>query len=160
MASPEAKVPIGMDTSVPTGPDGKVQCINLKTSEIAYLHHDSWKEFQDVFILTNTGKKLGFNRCMLAALSWFFKDIFMELYECPLANLDEVIYVSSNYTEDELESFREFFLKGKLPEVDLKTQQSFLSMGLDMNNLMGAFNEKSPKKITAPLKVAMTFMDL
>ena len=76
---------------------------------------------------------------MLASVSWFLKDIFMELYECPLANLDEAVFISSDYTSLELETFREFFLSGKLPERAMEMHQSFLSIGLDVNNIMSAF---------------------
>jgi len=129
----------------------------LESSDIAYLHHACWTKFEDVVIITDTGKRLGFNRCMLASLSWFFKDIFLELYECPLANLDEVIYISSDYSERELQLFRDFFLYGSLPhEVDHNMKTSFLSMGLDMNNLMQAFKEKSPNKsLSAAMEKAL-----
>ena len=73
-------------------------------------------KYRDVFITSNTGKGYGINRSILAALSPFCRDLFLDLYKCPLANADDSIHISTNLTDEELDIIKDFFESGgKLP---------------------------------------------
>ena len=87
--------------------------VTLRTDVVAYLFKENWTKYEDVFIYSRKGEKFGFNRLMLAAVSWVCKRLFAEVYECPLANLDEHIHISSNFTSKELSSLRNFLLNGR-----------------------------------------------
>ena len=126
--------------------NGSAMPIRLASNEISYLQRDNWTQHQDVYIKALSGKEYGFNRCMLASLSWFCKDLFLEINECPLANLDEKIHVSSDFTEDELEALRDFFLTGSLPQPSKGLRQSFLAIGLDLQNLIASFQQSAAYK--------------
>ena len=82
--------------------------------------------FEDVYISSASGKKFGFNKCTLASLSWFCKDLFLDLAKCPISNLDETIYVTSEFSNAELQALRVFFQNGKLPASQVRRTTSFL----------------------------------
>ena len=113
--------------------------VNLKSQEIPYIHQAIWTSYEDVIILSLSGQRFGFNRCMLASVSRTLKELFLYLYECPLANLDDTIYVSSDYTSQELETLRNLLLSGALPEKS--DHPSFQAIGLDLNNVLESFKE-------------------
>merc|ERR1719481_2465023 len=82
--------------------------------EVFYLQEEFVHDFEDVYVLSGSGKKFGFNKCMLASLSWFCKDLFLDLDKCPVSNNDETIYVTSEFSNAELQALRAFFQNGKL----------------------------------------------
>ena len=86
--------------------------IKLEAEEIPYICNEGWINFQDVVILSADAQEFGFNKCMLASLSYFCKNLFMELYECPMANLDDTVYMSSNFSAPELQTLSDYFLSG------------------------------------------------
>ena len=94
--------------------------------EIFYLQEEVMTSFEDVYILSASGKKFGFNKCTLASLSWFCKDLFLDLAKCPISNLDETIYVTSEFSNAELQALRVFFQNGKLPASQVRRTTSFL----------------------------------
>ena len=53
--------------------------IKLESSDIMYLQKDIWTNYQDVFIKSIQGKVYGFNRLMLASLSWLCKELFLQV---------------------------------------------------------------------------------
>ena len=93
--------------------------------EIFYLQEEVMTSFEDVYILSASGKKFGFNKCTLASLSWFCKDLFLDLAKCPISNLDETIYVTSEFSNAELQALRVFFQNGKLPASQVRRTTSF-----------------------------------
>ena len=86
--------------------------IHLEAEEIPYIRNEGWINFQDVIILSADSQEFGFNKCMLASLSYFCKSMLMELYDCPVANLDEKVYISSNFGASELQTLSDYFLSG------------------------------------------------
>ena len=123
----------GMETSVTQG-----DTVMLKSNNIAYLHDGIWTEFQDVVILSENGTRFGFNRCLLASLSSICKKLFLHLYDCPVANLDEVIYISSDFTDHELNQLRDLFVSGVLRS---GIHPAFTSIGLDFNDIHSSFKD-------------------
>jgi len=124
--------------------------ITLKSDSIGYLGSENWTRFQDVYIQSQNGERFGFNRCMLASVSPLCKELFLLLYECPLANLDETIYISSDYTSSELETLRNLLLLGVLPENS--DQPSFQAIGLDLSNVAESFKQSRLKIVSTTLQ--------
>ena len=85
--------------------------------------------------------------CKFILLHFFF-----QINECPLANLDESIHISSDFSDSELEALREFFLSGEPPHKPESGGDSgglellFKAMGLDLNNIMASFKESTDFK--------------
>ena len=63
----------------------------------------------------------------------------VELYACPLANSEEVVHISTDFDEAEVESIMNFFFTGALPvrneKLDAGLQPVFHALGLDLNYL-------------------------
>ena len=104
--------------------------IKLESQDITYLRKDVWTQHEDVVIKSILGQDYGFNKCMLASISWFCKELFLQLNECPLANLDEKIVVSSNFSDLELQTLKGFFLLGSLPQYSHDLKNLFVALGL------------------------------
>jgi len=100
------------------------------SSKVFYLEPGNIEQFQDVFVMACSGKVFGFNRCILAALSNVFSDIFKGLYQCPIANSDEKIFISSDLTETELANLQNYFVFGKFPSVE---ENLFRQLGLNLD---------------------------
>jgi len=106
--------------------------------KIYYMDPEVVDKYRDVFITSNTGKGYGINRSILAALSPFCRDLFLDLYKCPLANADDSIHISTNLTDEELDIIKDFFESGgKLPSTqDGKVAQDaspvFAAVGLNL----------------------------
>jgi len=115
--------------------------VTLGGSSIYYIEPANLTRYQDVYIKSESGATFGFNRSHLSALSSICHDIFMDLYQCPLANSDEAIHISTNLTKRELEMLSDFFLHGSLPTlaedygVNFKTKALFEAFGLRLQNL-------------------------
>ena len=79
-------------------------------------------------------------------------NFFFQINECPLANLDESIHISSDFSDSELEALREFFLSGEpppkpeSPEGGDSLELLFKAMGLDLNNIMASFKDSTAFK--------------
>ena len=113
----------------------------IKADEIRYLRGDNWTQFEDVVIMSDTGQKFGFNRCILSSLSPLCKRLLFSLYECPLANLDEIVYISSDYTEKELHTLRNIMLSGQTMAFQPDLASSFEGIGLNLNNVLASIHE-------------------
>ena len=84
--------------------------------KVYYMGPDVVANFWDVYITSVTGKVFGINRSVLACLSPMCRDLFLDLYKCPLANADESIHISTNFSDQEVSELRDFFCSGgKLP---------------------------------------------
>ena len=90
--------------------------------------------------MSDTGCMFGFNRCLLSSISSVCKKLLLMLYECPLANLDEVVYISSDYTETELQTLRNLLETGTLESVSEK-HSVFNAIGINLENILGAFKQ-------------------
>ena len=123
----------------------------LKSDEISYLNSENWTHFEDVVILSENGRRFGFNRCLLASMSSLCKKIFLQLYECPLANLDEVICISSDFSEMELVYLRKLFYGGLDGVSD---HRLFMAIGLDLGDVPGSINKSISEKAVCPMQVA------
>jgi len=103
-------------------------------TESAVLHQNP-----DVQIISSSGKKFGINRTVLACSSPVCHDLMVELYACPLANSEEVVHISTDFDEAEVESIMNFFFTGALPvrneKLDAGLQPVFHALGLDLNYL-------------------------
>ena len=79
-------------------------------------------------------------------------NFFFQINECPLANLDESIHISSDFSDSELEALRKFFLSGEPPpkpeslEGGDSLELLFKAMGLDFNNIMASFKDSTAFK--------------
>ena len=134
-----------MTTKVEHGYNGHGFNTLFKASEISYIRGANWTQFEDVVIFADTGQKFGFNRLMLDSLSPLLKNLLFSLYECPLANLDEIVYFSTDYTEKELDTLRNVMLSGQTLAFKPDLASSFEGIGLDLNDI--------PKSFQASLKV-------
>ena len=69
-----------------------------------------------------------------------------------MANLDESIHISSDFSDSELEALREFFLSGEPPPKPVSPEGGdslellFKAMGLDLNNIMASFKDSTAFK--------------
>jgi len=89
--------------------------VKLGGSSVYYTEPDNLRKYQDVFIKSESGGTYGFNRSHLSSLSSICHDIFLDLYQCPLANSDEAIHISTNMSSKELDILSQFFYHGNLP---------------------------------------------
>ena len=128
----------------------------LKASDIPYLHHANWTTFEDTVIISETGKRFSFNKCILASISALCKKLFLLLYECPMANLDEVIYISSDYTDAELSILENLLVTGDLPA--MLNIPSFDAIDIDLINIEHSF--KRSLLIRATDSFPETFKDV
>jgi len=114
--------------------------VTLSSSSISYIEPANLSRYQDVFIKSESGATCGFNRSHLSALSSICHGIFKDLYQCPLANSDEAIHISTNLTSRELEMVSDFFLRGSLPTladnfgINFDTQAVFEAFGLRLQD--------------------------
>ena len=126
----------------------------LRCDEIAYLNDENWTKYEDVIILSENKKRFGFNRCLLASLSSLCKRLFLERYDCPMANLDEDIYISSDFSEIELVTLQRLFYG--VMESDPSNQASFRAIGLDLSDVVGSFQKSLLVKHTMALPMEAT----
>ena len=119
----------------------RMENLLLQATEIPYLNRNNWTRFEDVVILADTGQKFGFNRLMLASLSPLCKKLLLLLYECPLANLDDIIYISTDYTEKELQTLKNIMLSGQTMSFKPDLASSFEGIGLNLNNVLSSIHQ-------------------
>jgi len=114
--------------------------VTLGGSSIYYTEPESLMRYQDVHIKSESGATFGFNRSHLSSLSSVCHDMFMGLYQCPLANSDEAIHISTNMSSEELEMLSQFFFHGKLPTlpgncgINLATRAIFEAFALRLED--------------------------
>ena len=106
--------------------------------KVLYLETETMKDFDDVQLISKSGEKFALNRCILAAQSNFCHDVLKDLYLCPIANSEEEISIITNFSSEELQVMKNFFLSGQLPtlpllgSVDLSANSVFRAFGLDL----------------------------
>ena len=84
--------------------------------KVHYTDPEVVANFRDVYITSGSGKSFGINRSVLACLSPMCRDLFLDLYNCPLANADDAIHISTNFSDQEVSELGDFFVSGgKLP---------------------------------------------
>jgi len=127
-------------------------------SGVFYLEPGNIEQSQDVLISARSGKVFGFNRCILAALSNVFYNIFKGLYQCPIANSDERIFISSNLTEAELTTLTMFFNSGKFPSSE--EAELFRLLGLDLNLQSGAVSKTVSRTVESSNVVESKFVGI
>jgi len=78
------------------------------------------------------------------------------LYECPLANLDEIVFISSDYSNEELETLRSVMLCGQSVAFRPDLASSFEGIGLNLNNVVSSIHQsllvKNSAVVTATTK--------
>jgi len=109
----------------------------VRSPRVFYLDPKVMEQHQDVFLISESGDQFGFNRCILAAASTVCWKMFSDLYLCPIANSDQCIFVSTNFSVDELTTVHDFFTEGKMPDGDDQCQQLFSLFGLKLDLLSG-----------------------
>ena len=128
----------------------------IKVDEIHYIRGVNWTQFEDVVITSDTGQEFGFNRLMLASISPLCKKLLLLLYECPLANLDEIVFISSDYSNEELETLRSVMLCGQSVAFRPDLASSFEGIGLNLNNVVSSIHQsllvKNSAVVTATTK--------
>ena len=113
--------------------------------EVFYTEAETLQSYQDVQFISLDGKKHGINRSVLAAGSKVCLDLLRNHYtSCPIANSDDVSYISTNLTNQELSTLISFLTKGTvpigLPAASTKVLFEMFSLKADMG-----LNSSSPK---------------
>ena len=105
-------------------------------SRVLYTSKSHLNQYQDVKVLSATGKSYTFNSCVLAAASPLCHEAFMTHNNRFSAAGD--ICISTNLSDKELTVFGTFVLEGMLPcmpdctSLDLDMSPLFKAFGLDL----------------------------
>ena len=71
---------------------------------IYYLQEDVLTAFQDVFFVSHTGQRFGFNKCLVAALSPLGHTLLVD--QESISGADDHVHVSTDFTNQELAVLR------------------------------------------------------
>ena len=121
--------------------------------KVFYTDSDTLQNYQDVHFISESGKMHSVNRCVLACNSQVCCDLLQTLYACPIANADDKIHVSTNLSDNELETMMSFFTQGFLPtlpggeEVDFKSAQVFQAFGINLRYLSDTTRDVDVKDV-------------
>ena len=133
---------------------------------VNYINKECFDDYQDLHFLSETLQTFSVNRCVFACASGMCYNMLQGLYECPIANSDDNIYISTNFTDEELKVLVDFLTLGLLPStnnsVDREYDSVFETFGLNLDVL--SFSDEAvkfePEDIYVKLEKVDDVMDM